>query len=530
MATMSLQSWLVCSLIALSASCAAQPVRIASAPGEHIEVPAEVATYSTDATPGGVVGGSDSERLAQDVAVAIAQRGDSAAPDGALAATASWILREVNDGHQLSQSASEAAARRFGFAGVIVSMAGFGLDAENGGAWRTALGQVPPNLPVTRYGVSVAQSGRSAAVVFGAVELTLEPFSRHLAPNQSVTLRGEVAPRYSFAHVFLTKSDGTVEEKRTSSRKLDATFSFPTAGKYNLEVMGDGATGPVIVFNVPIYVGVEEEQVAVSTGHVTSPKDGEARMFELLNQARKAAGLAVLEPDDELREIALAHSKDMADHHFFGHVSPTTGTTDDRYRRSGVVVAAFGENVAEADSAETAYDGLMDSPGHRANMLGALFTHVGIAAVSTDSQQLAFTLIFGRRANPATMPRSAAQVEAAFLALRAQKGLSKPISDPIYKVAVEAGVAAYVDASTPTPEVAVRAQNAALAQEVQRARSSRAGGCSFVTEIIELSQLERTPILLAPEVRRFAVAARVRKDDHGLRLAVMMLLEGAPCR
>ncbi len=48
-------------------------------------------------------------------------------------------------------------------------MAGFGLDADNEHAWRTALEQVPPNLPVTRYGISVAPSGRSAAVVIGAV-------------------------------------------------------------------------------------------------------------------------------------------------------------------------------------------------------------------------------------------------------------------------------------------------------------------------------------------------------------------------
>ena len=134
------------------------------------------------------------------------------------------------------------------------------------------------------------------------------------------------------------------------------------------------------------------------------------------------------------------------------------------------------------------------------------------------------------RIKPTTMPRTTAQVEAAFLALRAKQGLSKPVADSIYRAAVEAGVAAYVAASPPTPEVAVRAQNAALTREVQRARSSRAGGCSFVTEIIELEQLERTPILSAPELRRYAVATRLRQDDRGPRLAVMMLLEGPPCR
>ncbi len=47
------------------------------------------------------------------------------------------------------------------------------------------------------------------------------------------------------------------------------------------------------------------------------------------------------------------------------------------------------------------------------------------------------------------MPRSAAQVEAALLALRVKKGLTKPAADPIYRVAVEAGIEAYV-AALPT--------------------------------------------------------------------------------
>jgi hypothetical protein len=172
----------------------------------------------------------------------------------------------------------------------------------------------------------------------------------------------------------------------------------------------------------------------------------------------------------------------------------------------------------------------MASPGHRANMLGPRYTHVGIAAVSTEAQQLAFTLIFARRIDPSALPRSSAQVEAAFLALRAKNGLPTPVADPIYRVAVEAGVQAFAEAANPTPEVAVRAQNAALAREVQRARASRPAACSLVTEILELEQLEHTALLLAPGIRRYGIAARVRKDAHGERVAVMMLLEGAPCQ
>ncbi len=514
----------------LCLSCAASPARVVGVPGEPIAVPETVDVYSTDATPNGVVGGRGGDTLAANISVELGKRGAPASPDGQLAAAASWMLREMNNGRSIDLTTSEAAARRYGFAGVIVSMAGFGTEAD-GDMWRDALARVPPNMTVNRFGISVARSGRSAAVVFGAVEIAVAPIKRHLAVTESVALRGEVGPRYSSAHVYLTKADGTVEEKRTPTRKLDASFLFASPGEYKLEVMGDGATGPVIVYNVPLYVGIQEPApTAISTGRATSPIEGEARMLELLNQARGAARISAVQADDELRAIALAHSEDMAAHNFFGHVSPSTGSTEDRARRSGVVVAAYGENVAEAESAETSFDGLMASPGHRANMLSAQFTHVGIAAVSTEAHQLAFTLIFGRRVAAASMPQTAAQVEAAFLTLRAKKGLPKPLSDPLYRVAADAGAAAYAEAANPTPEVAVAAENAALAREVQRARSSRPGGCSFLTEILELDQLDQNAALLAPSLRRFGIGARVHQDAHGQRLTVMMILEGIPCR
>jgi uncharacterized protein YkwD len=493
-------------------------------------VPDDVALYSTDAAPDGVVGGERSESLAREIAAELKKRGIPAVPDGALGATASWFLREANEGRVPNASTTDAAARRFGYTGVIPACSAFGLDPEHEGTWRGTLAQVPRNMPITRYGLSVSKSSRSAAVLFGAVEITLQPFLRHLSPGDKVDLRGEISDRYTFAHIYLTKTDGTVDERRMPSRKIDTTFSFSTPGVYQLEVMGDGPTGPVIVFNVPLFVGVEETKVAVSSGSTTSPAEGEARMFALLNQSRKAAGLRALQLDDELRELALAHTDDMVEHRFVSHVSPTTGTPEARIRRSGALLIESGENIAQTNNAEAAHDGLMASPGHRANMLGASFTHVGIAALSNDPGVLTFTLIFGRRPNPSAMPRTTEQVEAAFLALRRKKGLALPVADPLYRVAVAAGVAAYVDASTPTASVAVEAQTSALQREVERTRSSRPAACSLLTELLELEQLEKMPDLLLPTLRRYGLAARIRKDRHGSRLAVMMLLEGIPCQ
>jgi uncharacterized protein YkwD len=482
--------------------------------------------YSTDAAVGGVVGGPAAQELEAELAAELARRGNSAVADGALGATASWILSELAQGRPLDQSSSEATARRHGFVGVVLSMAGFELRAEQKELWREAIGRVPANMPITRYGIKATPDGRAAAVVFGNVEVSLAEFPSRFALNESVELRGEVAPRFAFARVFLTKPDGSVEQLVMPSRAIESKFSFTSNGAYKLEVMGDGETGPVIVANVPLWVGTVEPQRERVIGRATTPAQSEARLFELLNQARAAAHLPALSPDEALHDVAFGHSTDMAEHDFFGHVSPITGDPAARLGRAGVVVSAYGENIAQADSPENAHDSLMSSPGHRAVMLGAQFTHVGIAAVPAHSA-LVYTLVFARRAAPEAMLHNATELEAAFLALRAKNGLSKPASDDIYRVAAEAGLAAYLAAPVPTSELAVEAMHAALVQEVQRRHASRAGSCSFVGELIDPGQLAQNAAVLAPGVRRFGLAAQPRAD--GKALLVMMVLEGAPC-
>jgi hypothetical protein len=90
--------------------------------------------------------------------------------------------------------------------------------------------------------------------------------------------------------------------------------------------MGDGPTGPVIVANLPLYVGVAEPTIRENVGTVVDPDVAEVRMLELLNEARKAAGAAPLSADSGLRQVAAGHTEDMVDHGFFGHVSPSHGT------------------------------------------------------------------------------------------------------------------------------------------------------------------------------------------------------------
>ena len=504
--------------------CAAQGGRAVQFPVESISVPERSADYSTTPRPDGAVGGKGVTQLQADLVAALSERGQKPEADGALAATASWALHEMYQQHTIDVMAAEAASRHFGFGGIVIGMVG--LDMQNQDTWRDWLERLPTNMIVTRYGIRVSPSGRAAAVVLGSSELTYETIPRDFEPGQSVTLRGKVADRFAFSHVFLTKPDGTVDEKRMAARGLAATFQLDSVGLYRLEVVGDGPTGPVVLSNVPLYVGIDEPVTSGSATGVVDPEQAEQRMLMLLNEARKSAGLGALVADAELREMALGHTEDMVDHRFFSHVSPSTGTSGDRAKRSGILASIFGENIAMSPTAETAHEGLMNSPGHRANMLRKEFTHVGIAAAKGDGA-LVVTMVFGRRPNPADLPANAAQVEAAIVALRASKGVSAVSSDPIYREAAQAGADELADGGDASD--VSKAIDAGVKRAVQRLRSSRPGACSFQVQLLELSQLAEIPALVLPALRRIGVGAHLYKGKHGTSLATVLMLEGVPC-
>ncbi|HYQ44245.1 MAG TPA: CAP domain-containing protein [Polyangiaceae bacterium] len=519
-----LRGWLVLGFaLTLSVGCSKQLT--ARFVPEPIPVPDAVSLYMSEARPEGAVGGRGIEQLEADVVAALAKRGDHAQPDGALSAAASWALSEANQGRSVDAIATEAAARRFGFGGIVIATVVVGMDQQD--LWRQQLERTPSNMPITRYGIRVSPSGHSASLLFGSAELSFEAIPRSLEPGQSVALKGEVAPRFKFSHVYLTKPDGTVEEKRMTGRAIDASFALEAAGRYQLEVMGDGVSGPVVVSNLPLYVGIPEPTETAAAGAVVDPEQAEARLLVLVNEARAAAGLGKVLPDAELRDVAMGHTSDMVDHHFFSHVSSKTGTPTDRMRRSGALVAGSGENIAMAATPEVAHEGLMNSPGHRANILNRSWTHVGIA-VKNGEGGLVVTQMFGRRPDPAALPTSVAQVEAAVASLRASKGLPAVSVDPIYRAAAQAGADAYAKGGD--EDDIAKATQSGLEREATRLQSARSASCSQRLELLELSSLNEILTLSEPALRRYGVGARMHRDGKGSRLSTMFIFEGVQCK
>jgi uncharacterized protein YkwD len=109
--------------------------------------------------------------------------------------------------------------------------------------------------------------------------------------------------------------------------------------------------------------------------------DLEKQMLDLVNKERQAAGLNPLAPDPELTEVARKHSADMFARGYFAHDTPEGLSPFDRMREAGVHFITAGENLALAPTLPVAHTGLMNSPGHRANILRPQFGRVGIGVM-----------------------------------------------------------------------------------------------------------------------------------------------------
>jgi uncharacterized protein YkwD len=128
--------------------------------------------------------------------------------------------------------------------------------------------------------------------------------------------------------------------------------------------------------------------------HPVVRSDLEDTMLDLVNGERSKRGLQPLKPDPMLAELARAHSRDMYARGYFSHVTPDGRDLADRMRTARLGYLAAGENLALAPTLIGAHQGLMHSPGHRANILRPQFGRVGIGVLDGGAQGLMVTQDF----------------------------------------------------------------------------------------------------------------------------------------
>lgn len=151
------------------------------------------------------------------------------------------------------------------------------------------------------------------------------------------------------------------------------------ANKYQVGLSEIKSANPQIKNFDLIYPG-QTINVPTTDSNVTGY---EQEVIRLVNEIRAENGLKALTYDWELGRVARFKSQDMKDNKYFAHNSPVYGTPFQMIRNFGISFRSAGENIAKGYSTPQAVvNGWMNSSGHRANILNAGYTHIGVGYVS----------------------------------------------------------------------------------------------------------------------------------------------------
>jgi uncharacterized protein YkwD len=127
---------------------------------------------------------------------------------------------------------------------------------------------------------------------------------------------------------------------------------------------------------------------------VSADPVAERQLFDLVNEGRAQNGVGVLVWDERLVPVARSHSEEMFKLKYFSHESPVSGSPFDRLKAAGITYSRAGENLAYAQSVSVAHRALMDSPGHRENILRPEFTRIGIGVINAGIYGRMVTQLF----------------------------------------------------------------------------------------------------------------------------------------
>ena len=117
-----------------------------------------------------------------------------------------------------------------------------------------------------------------------------------------------------------------------------------------------------------------------------TPSVEEQYFFRAANTERVARGLPAYKWDEALAVTARKHAALMAKTNELSHQLPGEPALDERAAHAGARFASVGENVAIGTDTPGIQNGWMESPGHRANILDAHFTALGVGVIEKEGE------------------------------------------------------------------------------------------------------------------------------------------------
>lgn len=197
--------------------------------------------------------------------------------------------------------------------------------------------------------------------------------------------------------VFALPVRGQIKKDVLDSRSGPFFVNLSQRFETNLkEIFGEAANETLNFLTIK-----PESGETVDLGTKISPQElrvdpeSEGEMERLVNGERKKVGILLLEFDAGLQKVAETYAEEMLSHGFFSHISAFDGSdAGQRVERNGISYGVLGENLAFAPDVYIAHQGLMNSEGHRKNILGEEYKKVGIGVVDAGFYGKMFVQLF----------------------------------------------------------------------------------------------------------------------------------------
>jgi hypothetical protein len=165
-------------------------------------------------------------------------------------------------------------------------------------------------------------------------------------------------------------------------------------------------------------MAISNAEVVFAWSSLTFSSTDESLMIQLTNQARASSGLKALLSDSTLTSVARTRAKYIYDHQWGYHCAyPNTTCTTKMYvtliNASGYCWKVIGENLGynnfpDDQTTQWQFNWFMGSPGHRANILGTTYDHIGVGAYkgsnSSSEYYHVFVMIFAQKCSSSPTP------------------------------------------------------------------------------------------------------------------------------
>jgi uncharacterized protein YkwD len=508
-----------------------------SSGGDEIHAPTpSVAQYAT-AVPAGepMIGGGNAAGVTEGVNRAATQRSVTLTGDPRLATLAQQISDHLDPhGEPPPAEVIQFFAWNLGLVEPVPHVLVLGLPdtASVPDQVQRSMDQFLARQPYTHWGGVILPRGGVWLIVLtlSTRDATLESVAR--APTAGpLVLRGTLSAGFSNPIVAVQAPDGSTQRiPGGAGPGFDLHLPITATGEHHVELLADGPHGDSVVANFPVYLGGQPPtSIRLHATHETTTSETVVsvhdELLRMLNETRATAGLPPLTIEPRVEAVAHAHSEDMVSHDFTGHQSPTTGSPSDRVTAAGLHSGLVLENIGRGYSAREIHDGLVASPGHRANLVNPDANVVGIGVVADQSDgRTAFvaTEVFLRFAQPIDVASAPQTVVDAINRARTARGAQAMRSDPNLAAAADEAARAFFTNPSMTTQDAVDQASTSLRRFSLQFR--RLGGVmAVVTALSEATELEPSFEADVDSVG-VGVAQGTRPDTGENAIAVVIML------